>query len=80
MIKINAGILCKKGFFCLLFLFFISLFPISILNGEENESLSVNLVAEPAFPYLSFERPVDLQCARDGSDRIFVLEQEVRNH
>ncbi|MFQ5571122.1 MAG: PQQ-dependent sugar dehydrogenase, partial [Rhodothermales bacterium] len=30
---------------------------------------------EPAFPGLSFERPVDLQHAGDGSNRLFVVEQ-----
>lgn len=33
------------------------------------------LTLEPAFPGLSFDRPVDLQYPADGSDRLFVLEQ-----
>ena len=33
---------------------------------------------EPAFPNLRFTRPVDLQYAGDGSDRLFVVEQEGR--
>ena len=30
---------------------------------------------EPAFPALKFTRPVDLQSARDGTNRLFVVEQ-----
>ncbi len=33
---------------------------------------------EPAFPNLKFNHPVDLQCAGDGSGRIFVVEQQGR--
>jgi len=29
-----------------------------------------------AFPNLTFKRPTDLQCARDGSHRLFVVEQD----
>ncbi|MBR9978903.1 MAG: glucose sorbosone dehydrogenase, partial [Bacteroidetes bacterium] len=36
------------------------------------------LSLENAFPNLSFNRPVDLQHAGDGSDRIFVVEQAGR--
>jgi glucose/arabinose dehydrogenase len=30
---------------------------------------------DDAFPNLSFVRPVDIQCARDGTNRLFVVEQ-----
>ena len=33
---------------------------------------------EPAFPKLSFDLPVDFQSARDGSNRLFVVEQPGR--
>lgn len=35
----------------------------------------ISLDLEAAFPNLSFSRPVDIQHAGDGSDRIFVVEQ-----
>ena len=31
---------------------------------------------DDAFPGLTFKRPVDLQCARDGSDVLYVVEQD----
>ena len=34
------------------------------------------VVIEEAFPNLVFTQPVDLQCALDGSDRLFVVEQK----
>ncbi|MFQ5512027.1 MAG: PQQ-dependent sugar dehydrogenase [Candidatus Krumholzibacteriia bacterium] len=36
---------------------------------------AVRFVAAPAFPNLSFDRPLDLQDAGDGSNRLFVVEQ-----
>jgi glucose/arabinose dehydrogenase len=44
------------------------LLPFSIATGQ--------VVIEEAFPNLNFTRPVDLQYAPDGSDRLFVIEQE----
>ncbi|UCE17145.1 MAG: PQQ-dependent sugar dehydrogenase [Gemmatimonadota bacterium] len=38
------------------------------------------LALDVAFPHLSINRPVDLQNAGDGSDRIFVVEQAGRIH
>lgn len=35
----------------------------------------IPLEAAKAFPNLQFERPVELTCPKDGSDRIFVIEQ-----
>lgn len=40
--------------------------------------LSAQFSIEPAFPDLSFNRPVDLQHAGDGSERLFVVEQAGR--
>lgn len=39
-------------------------------NGDESEEAVV-----PAFPNLSFDRPLSIQHAGDGSDRLFVVEQ-----
>jgi len=36
---------------------------------------SAQVEIEPAFPELLFDRPVDLQVPRDGSHRVFVVEQ-----
>ncbi len=33
------------------------------------------VAVEPAFPHLSFDQPVDIQHASDGSDRLFVVEK-----
>ena len=49
------------------FIIFISLFAIKIASAQYD--------LEVAFPHLNFTRPVDLQNAGDGSDRIFVVEQ-----
>jgi glucose/arabinose dehydrogenase len=40
--------------------------------------LSAQVAIEPAFPNLTFSRPVDFQHAGDGSDRLFVVEQAGR--
>ena len=40
--------------------------------------ISAELNIENAFPNLSFQDPVGIYHAGDGSDRIFVLEQEGR--
>ena len=42
-------------------------------NGQPNGSSSFELIE--AFPNLSFNRPVDLQNAGDGTNRVFVAEQ-----
>ena len=44
------------------------LFSFSIVNSQ--------VFIEEAFPNLVFTRPLDLQYAPDGSDRLFVVEQE----
>ena len=50
--------------------YIITLFCLSILFPNKNIS------RVEAFPNLIFTRPVDLQSPHDGSDRIFVVEQE----
>ena len=44
------------------------LLPLPLATGQ--------VVIDEAFPNLNFTRPVDLQYAPDGSDRLFVVEQE----
>lgn len=44
-----------------------------IINGCK--PLQAQLQIVPAFPNLSFEQPVDIQHAGDGSDRLFVVSQ-----
>ncbi len=45
--------------------------------GESNEvsSQDIDYVTAEAFPNITFERPVDLQVADDGSSNIYVVEQ-----
>jgi glucose/arabinose dehydrogenase len=45
---------------------------LSLLSGH---CVSAQEILEPAFPNLSFRRPVDLQAPPDGTDRLFVVEQ-----
>lgn len=40
-----------------------------------NETKSTSFSIEEAFPYLTFSNPVDLQSPRDGTNRLFVVEQ-----
>jgi len=44
-------------------------------ESPQNTPTARRYALEPAFPSLSFERPVDLQDPRDGSNRLFVVEQ-----
>jgi glucose/arabinose dehydrogenase len=44
-------------------------------NGTSGGGGGSIIVAENAFPELSFVRPLDIQNAGDGSDRLFVVEQ-----
>lgn len=44
-------------------------------NGAGTPTPEGSIILEEAFPQLEFTRPVDLQHAGDGSDRIFVVEQ-----
>ncbi|MGB9665642.1 MAG: PQQ-dependent sugar dehydrogenase, partial [Ignavibacteria bacterium] len=53
------------------FIFFISI-------ASCNETKSTTFSLEEAFPNLSFSNPVDLQSARDGTNRLFVVEQPGR--
>lgn len=39
------------------------------------KTIQAQLEIQPAFPNLSFQQPVDIQNAGDGSNRLFVLEQ-----
>ncbi|MEJ5306626.1 MAG: PQQ-dependent sugar dehydrogenase [Ignavibacteria bacterium] len=43
-----------------------------------NETKSTSFSLEEAFPYLTFSNPVDLQSPRDGTNRLFVVEQQGR--
>lgn len=44
-------------------------------NGTRTTDAEGTIILEEAYPQLEFTRPVDLQHAGDGSDRIFVVEQ-----
>lgn len=54
----------------------VFIFFISIASCNENKSTTFSL--EEAFPNLSFSNPVDLQSPRDGTNRLFVVEQQGR--
>lgn len=51
---------------------------ISLLFSTCNETHSTSFAIEEAFPSLTFSNPVDLQSARDGTNRLFVVEQAGR--
>lgn len=57
----------------LLIYVFVVLWTMGCSKGVENVQAQFDL--EVAFPRLQFDRPVDLQHAGDGTDRLFVLEQ-----
>ena len=64
-------------------LYYLPICCLLLLACSEDESASgsmngVEYSLEVAFPNLSFTRPVDLQNARDGSNRLFVVEQQGR--
>lgn len=48
----------------------------TLLSQKSSELSAGQIEVEKAFPNLLFKRPVDLQDARDGSSRLFVVEQE----
>ena len=50
----------------------------SSLMASCNETRSTSFTLEDAFPFLSFSNPVDLQTAKDGTNRLFVVEQQGR--
>ncbi|MFZ0390711.1 MAG: PQQ-dependent sugar dehydrogenase [Calditrichia bacterium] len=54
------------------FLILIIIMPLFLQSGYGQIAL------QNAFPHLSFTRPVDLQHAGDGSNRLFVVEQQGR--
>ncbi len=57
----------------------ISILSVSCAQGRRKISPKASAVPlERAFPHLSFTRPVDLQNAGDGTNRIFVVEQKGR--
>ena len=53
------------------------IFGLILLSGCRAPSVQAQsgIQVEPAFPDIRFTRPVDLQAAGDGSNRIFVVEQ-----
>lgn len=55
-----------------------ALFIVLIVLGFGWNGSEAQFELEQAFPNLSFTRPVDLQNAGDGSDRLFVVEQAGR--
>ncbi len=50
---------------------------IILLTGCATKS-SATIHLEDAFPYLSFSNPVDLQTPKDGTNRLFIVEQQGR--
>ncbi len=60
--------------FMKIFLFILISFLISTCKELRPTSFSL----EEAFPYLKFSNPVDLQSPRDGTNRLFVVEQQGR--
>ncbi|MCX8057615.1 MAG: PQQ-dependent sugar dehydrogenase [Ignavibacteria bacterium] len=56
--------------------FLYILFSLLISTCSETKSTSFSL--EEAFPNLIFSNPVDLQSSKDGSNRLFVVEQQGR--
>ena len=57
-------------------IFFLTALIISCQQNSEPSDIAVAFDVETAFPNLSFTRPVDLQSSNDGSNRLFVVEQE----
>lgn len=55
-----------------IFSFLLLVFSINACGESQSTSYSV----EEAFPFLTFSNPVDLQSARDGTNRLFVVEQQ----
>jgi glucose/arabinose dehydrogenase len=64
---------CSLGLLC----FGLVLSSVSC-KGSGNEGDQGIVELEQAFPHLSFIRPLDLEQAGDGSDRLFVVEQAGR--
>lgn len=56
----------------LLIIFLLFFFACLIANADENKQYKL----QNAFPKLSFDNPVDLQHASDGTNRIFVVSQK----
>ncbi len=52
-------------------IFFLLFNLFSVANAEQNQQFKL----QDAFPNLSFNKPVDLQHAGDGTNRIFVASQ-----
>ncbi len=57
-------------------IFFFSLIAFLICSCSESKSTAFSVVE--AFPNLVFSNPVDLQSPRDGTNRLFVVEQQGR--
>lgn len=57
-------------------IFCFALFAFLFSTCKETKSTSFSI--EEAFPFLTFNNPVDLQTPRDGSNRLFVVEQPGR--
>ncbi|MBM4171704.1 MAG: T9SS type A sorting domain-containing protein [Ignavibacteria bacterium] len=51
------------------------LISISVFFLNSCQPTSAQIQIEPAFPNLSFEQPVDIQYAKDGSNRLFIVSQ-----
>jgi glucose/arabinose dehydrogenase len=60
---------------CLSFTFLISIAAACAEPEPDSPPVQGELQISEAFPKLKFDRPVDLQNAGDGTDRIFVVEQ-----
>ncbi len=61
---------------CLTISVWLILFPTACQNPEAEKDTVFNL--KPAFPALTFEKPVDLQATPDQTNRLFVVEQDGR--
>ena len=58
-------------FFSIAIIFFLALNVSCAANAQQNQQY----ILQDAFPNLSFNNPVDLQHANDGTNRLFVVSQ-----
>ena len=59
------------NFFSIAIIFFLALNVSCAANAQQNQQY----ILQDAFPNLSFNNPVDLQHANDGTNRLFVVSQ-----